>query len=422
MIADESVNVDTAETVGAAILSSMEGLSVSKHTFTKKQQVNNLASSVYVSVDGEKVQIDPKQLYQRLLVAGIGTIDVKTLFQYELSSYPSSLFDTKLLMRLAAKADLINWLIKKVPSCVIKESPIRAKYVIDGGALLQRLPWSKSTSYSNICQLCVTFVRNHYHNAHIVFDGYGNGPSTKDETHQRRAGSEMGVHVDITPDMLLKMKKKTFLANTSNKQKFLNLLGSEMEQEGIQISHSSGDADYDIVMTACTFAEMLPVVVVGDDTDLLILLQHHFTPRKHENIYLQTNTKLIDIFNLQKELDPDLSHSLLFIHALSGCDTTSKPYGIGKISAISKYCDLKGTAELFMKADINHEQIELFGNQAIATLYGCKHGADLNFERASKFTEKIASNSAYLPPERLPPTSDAEDSTASGSTFRCRLG
>ena len=60
VIADGSVNVEYAETIGADILSSMEGLSVSKHKFIKEKQVNNLASSVYVAVDGEKIQIDPK--------------------------------------------------------------------------------------------------------------------------------------------------------------------------------------------------------------------------------------------------------------------------------------------------------------------------------------------------------------------------
>lgn len=62
--------------------------------------------------------MDAQQLYQRLLVAGIGTIDVTTLFQYELCSYPTSLFDQKLLMRQADKADLQNGLIKRAPTCV----------------------------------------------------------------------------------------------------------------------------------------------------------------------------------------------------------------------------------------------------------------------------------------------------------------
>jgi len=210
------------------------------------------------------------------------------------------------------------------------------------------------------------------------------------------------------PDMLLKMKKKPFLANTRNKQKFLHLLGSEMmKQEGIQITHSSGDADYNIAMTACTAAVEQPVAVVGDDTDLLILLQHHFSASNHATIYLQTSTKVIDISILKKELNPDLSHTLLFIHALSGCDTTSRPYGIGKVSAMNRYRLLKDSAELFMMSDVKCEEIEISGNKAIATIYGCKDGSDLNYERASKFTEKVSSSSIYMPPERLPPTSDA---------------
>ena len=408
VIAEGSVNVDSAETVGAAIIEAMDGLTVAKHKFSKKQQVTNLASSVYVSVEGEKIEIDPQQLYQRLLVAGIGSIDIETLFQYELCSYPTSLFDEKLLMRRADKSDLQNGLVKKVPACVVKERPIGVAYTIDGGALLQRLPWPRSVSYADLCQLYIQFVNSHYNNAHIVFDGYGTGPSTKDETHQRRTGSEMGVDVDFTPDMLLKMKKKPFLANERNKQKFIDLLGAEMEKTGrIHVKHSPGDADYDIAVCACTVALTTPVVVVADDTDILMLLQHHFQPTVHENIYLQTSTKMIDIGILQKSLEPSLSQSLLFIHALSGCDTTSRPYGIGKLSAMGKSCDLHLAAKLFLSADKTHKKIEEAGNQAIATIYACKYGPNLNFERASKFTEKVASSSTYLTPERLPPTSDA---------------
>lgn len=122
---------------------------------------------------------------------------------------------------------------------------------------------------------------------------------------------------------------------------------------------------------------------------------------------MQTATKLIDISILQKSLDPVLSHSMLFIHALSGCDTTSRPYGIGKLSTMAKYCSLQEFSRIFMLENQNYKDIEPAGNQALATLYGCMPGKDLNFQRASKFTEKVASSSSYLPPERLPPTSDA---------------
>ena len=89
-----------------------------------------------------------------------------------------------------------------------------------------------------------------------------------------------------------------------------------MEQECLTVSHLSGDADYDIVMTTCGIT----------DTYHFALLKHLFMLRIHENVYLQTNTRLFNISILDTRLNPNLSRSLLFIHALSRCDTTSKPY------------------------------------------------------------------------------------------------
>ena len=58
-----------------------------------------------------------------------------------------------------------------------------------------------------------------------------------------------------------------------------------MEQGCLVVSQLSGDTDYDIVMTAYGII----------DTHLIVLLQHHFIPRIHENVYLQTSTKVINI-------------------------------------------------------------------------------------------------------------------------------
>ena len=171
------------------------------------------------------------------------------------------------------------------------------------------------------------------------------------------------------------------------------------------MTHLQGDSDYDIAMPACTTAMTMPVVVVGDDTDLLVLLQHHFKHTEHECIYLQTSTKLINIDVLQKSIDPDLSHSLLFIHGLSGCDTTSRPFGIGKSSVMSKYRDLHEVSNVFLCENANRTEVEAAGDRALSIIYRCSHG--LNFERAAKFSDKVVSGSHYIPPERLPPTSDA---------------
>ena len=74
---------------------------------------------------------------------------------------------------------------------------------------------------------------------------------------------------------------------------------------------------------------------------------------------------------------------------------------------MNKYQSIQRSARIFMVANRTDEEIEKAGNEALAIIYGCKPGMDLNFERASRSSEKVFSSSCYLPPEHLPPTSDA---------------
>ena len=52
--AHPTVNVDTAYSVGAAILKSMEGKTSDQHTFRRKDQVVTLGPKSYIKIDGEK--------------------------------------------------------------------------------------------------------------------------------------------------------------------------------------------------------------------------------------------------------------------------------------------------------------------------------------------------------------------------------
>lgn len=55
----------------------------------------------------------------------------------------------------------------------------------------------------------------------------------------------IGADVEFSPDMVLSIKKCLhFLANFENKQKFIDLLGTQMELIGIQIQHSPENAGY----------------------------------------------------------------------------------------------------------------------------------------------------------------------------------
>ena len=69
----------------------------------------------------------------------------------------------------------------------------------------------------------IHYVEKKYPRAVVVFDGYDGGPSIKDATHLRRAGS-VGREVLFTEDMNLCMKKEEFLSCKENKSRFLKIL------------------------------------------------------------------------------------------------------------------------------------------------------------------------------------------------------
>ena len=57
----------------------------------------------------------------------------------------------------------------------------------------------------------------------LLFDGY-DAISTKDMTHQRRAKGRIGPTLTFIEDMAVTVQKEQFLANSSNKQNFVNML------------------------------------------------------------------------------------------------------------------------------------------------------------------------------------------------------
>ena len=90
-------------------------------------------------------------------------------------------------------------------------------------------------------------------------------------THQRRAKGQAGVTVTFTKDMQFTMKKDKFIANKS----FINLLSAQLEKNKCKVHHAPGDADQLIVRKAVESATMVNTMLVGDDTDLLVLLCYH---------------------------------------------------------------------------------------------------------------------------------------------------
>ena len=409
LVADESVNAADAKNVGDKILASMVDHSVAEYKFSQKNQVKTLASAVHVkTASGERIEMDPQRLYQRLLITGINDISLPDLFKYELCSFPPSLFDKHMCMRTGDKAELIHHLLKLVPSITTLDNiDMNLQFVIDGGGLLHKFSWPKHSSYAEICAMYTRYVKGNYGQVLVVFDGY-HGPSTKDEAHRRRKGNDVGASVSVSAEMRLTMSKKAFLANESNKQAFINLLAEYLAMAGVTVEHAEGDADYKICTVACLSAITKPTAVVAEDSDVFQLLVYHADATgRSENLYMVTSKQTACITTLKRNLDPRLSGALLFLHAFSGCDTTSRPYGIGKVTVLTKYTALQKSASVFISPSSSKEEIEKAGEDAMLVIYGSSTSLTLTAARVAKFLQKVATSTGFVSPEKLPPTNDA---------------
>lgn len=121
------------------------------------------------------------------------------------------------------------------------------------------------------------YVTGKYGAAVVIFDGYKRSSIT-DITHQGRAGGKTATSVTFSDDMTL--------SNSSNKQSFINMLSSYLQKIGCQTHHSQADADLLIVQAAVESARRANTVLVGDDTDLLILLCY-YTEMSAEELFFQ---------------------------------------------------------------------------------------------------------------------------------------
>lgn len=131
------------------------------------------------------------------------------------------------------------------------------------------------------------------------------------------------------------------------------------------------------------------------------LLIHH--ANADFDLYIMSK-QTVSIKTLKKKLDPSLSRGLLFLHAISGCDTTPRPYGIGKV--FKKVSTLRNSINTFMSPSSSKKDVQTAGENALLEIYGCQRSSTLNSARVVRFQEKVAT-AGYVPPEKLPPTSDA---------------
>lgn len=161
------------------------------------------------------------------------------------------------------------------------------------------------------------------------------------------------------------------------------------------------------------------VCVVAEDTDILIMMLHHFREPKH-CVYLRQSLtdsrKMIDIGYLGEALPETTVNSLLLCHAMSGCDTTSGFFGFGKTRLFkSKILEKMptSTAEFYCRQEAVDRVVEAGTNIMIAMYTKLTDSSLLTLDKLrhklflSSLHKKKGPVQKKVDHRRLPPTSSA---------------
>jgi len=91
--------------------------------------------------------------------------------------------------------------------------PDGSRFILDGGHLLQSVPWPVDATYDQVCDQYTSYVLDHYGpETVIVFDGYGSASSTKAAEQKRRAQQNTSADIVFELNMKTTTSKKAFLA------------------------------------------------------------------------------------------------------------------------------------------------------------------------------------------------------------------
>ena len=106
---------------------------------------------------------------------------------------------------------------------------------------------------------------------------------------------------------------------------------------------------------------------------------------------------------------------ILFQHAILGCDTTSRLFGIGKGAIVKKFktnAALQQAADVFDLVSFTPNDIESAGEKALVAIYNGKKEETLNTLRLTRYCEIVTKSLTQVEPRSLPPQVLLQNTTA----------
>uniref|UniRef100_A0A6P7H5E5 Uncharacterized protein LOC114347235 n=1 Tax=Diabrotica virgifera virgifera TaxID=50390 RepID=A0A6P7H5E5_DIAVI len=341
IVGDESINCHKALSIGMQIMSKNIGTSIADLKFQRKDRVVTLKqATASKKVNDKSVIIDPTLIFQRMTVAMHDKQgDLYDYLKYELAPYPLSIFKDG-TFRKSDKSKLYDsfQVLKEIPST---ENGLN---IIDGGFLLHKVVWPRNQTFEVILKAYVEYVsKNYATSSYIIFDGYPENcdRSTKMAEKRRRQARKICPDVELQLSKLCTVNQEKLLSNERNKNLFISFLKEILEQAGFHTKQAYEDADTLIVQTAIDVAsDLKPAIIISEDIDVLVILTVRASTKK--NIYFlkpskgkktETIYSSDSFYNhdpIQTPIKASLNSLIGFIHAFSGCDTTSSFYHQGK--------------------------------------------------------------------------------------------
>ena len=162
------------------------------------------------------------------------------------------------------------------------------------------------------------------------------------------------------------------------------MVGDHLEMKKCEVHHAPGDAG---LLIAVELATRVNTVLIGDDTDLLILLCYHANLDSHSIFFRPEpkkgtkNPRVWDITAIKKQLGHEICTHILFLHAVLGCDTTSRLHSIGEGNSLKKFQSseqFREQAKVFDAQSASTEDVTAAGEQALVSM--CSSGRVLGMK------------------------------------------
>ena len=342
---EDGVNCENAEAIGQAIQRSLDNQQLPAAKIKRRDHIIPL-DSLYNTVaveKGKSLYINPTVLFTRLAAIDMRKPDKASLRKNLLGSDLTFLKDSD-----QCNLDFNN--------CI---------FSVDGGALLNRVQFKKQMKFREIAMLYVNYVRKHYRSCFIVFDGYETATTKASERTRRQEGKKAQA-VIIDEDNEVPYSQVQFLANEGNKTQLIRLISKFLVHDCQMVYQCKGDADTMIVSTSLQLAKDkdVPVVVVADDTDVAVMLLYHWN----------------------ESMQAKREH-LLFVHAWSGCDTSSSTFGKGKstfMNMVRKSYELQMASEIISNPCSTQTEVGSAAIKSFIIVYGGKADTSLTKMRYHK--------------------------------------